>query len=118
MLGVNREKAENGMLCLKLSGEATIQNAEVLRETLVNAFQEESSLRVSLANLSELDLTCMQLFCAAHHTALATKKHLVLDNDMTEQIDNLVTSSGLKRSCGCGYSEDPSSCVWAKEATK
>lgn len=115
MLSINRQKDENGTLCLRLGGEATIQNAAMFREVLITAIREEKSIRLSLAQVSEMDLTFFQLFCSAHRSAVAANIPICLDDEMPASITEVLRTFGFERHQGCAQSSDPSSCIWIKE---
>ena len=51
---------------LLLSGSLTIQQALPLKETLLRAVGEVNQLAINLEHVEGMDLTALQLLCAAH----------------------------------------------------
>lgn len=117
MLSIEEHRDASGALCLTLAGDAAIQHAAELHRALVAALQRERTVRLDITRVEQLDLSCLQLLCAAHHSALSAKKCLSFDQQIPERFSELLRSSGFGRSRGCAQSLEPESCLWAWEST-
>jgi ABC-type transporter Mla MlaB component len=115
MLSIDEHQDESGVLCLQLGGAATIPAAAALREALLAALRNETSVRLNLAGITQLDLSCLQLFCSAHHSALDGQKTLALDGELSGYVSDVLRCSGFGRKRGCARSPEPASCLWAGE---
>jgi len=118
MLSIDEQRDEMGVLCLRLAGEADIRHAVALRESLMTAFRQESLVRLNLAGVTQLDLSCLQLLCSAHHSALGAQKALSLDEKLHGALSEVLRCSGFGRRRGCARSSEPDSCLWAREISE
>jgi len=73
------EGAEKEGCCreLVLKGALVIERVTEVKEELQKALEETDILMVNLMEISEMDLSCLQLLCSAHRTAMALKKTLI-----------------------------------------
>ena len=118
MLSIDEHQDESGVLCLQLGGAATIPAAAALREALLAALRNETSVRLNLAGVTQLDLSCLQLLCSAHHSALGAQKALSLDEKLHGALSEVLRCSGFGRRRGCARSSEPDSCLWAREISE
>jgi anti-anti-sigma regulatory factor len=101
--------AETG--AVELKGSWTIERAHQLNQTLIEALQAAEAVSVDVASLSEADLSCLQLLCAAHRTSLNLKKPFKLTRERSATFRQVVHDAGFVRTLGCH--QDPSkSCLW------
>lgn len=75
MIIATEEAGRAGELVLK--GALVVQRVAEVKEELKNALEEVDTLMVNLAEISELDLSCLQLLCSAHRAAVAMNKTLI-----------------------------------------
>ncbi len=73
-----RMQDSEGTIALK--GHVVIESAETLHKTLQGAFAEAEKITVDMGGTDEIDITCVQLFCSAHKTALETGKTFAVIN--------------------------------------
>ena len=66
--------------CLSLEGEITINEAERLKEILLGYLATEEPVVISLAHITKIDTSGLQLLYAAHQTAIHQGKKLSLEN--------------------------------------
>jgi anti-anti-sigma factor len=110
-LSARIEEDQAGSLCVRVEGDLTVQQASELKACLLEALNRARLVRIDLSGVEDMDLTCLQLLCSAHKTALATEKKLVLENDGRERFGPLFSSAGFPRSKGCAMDVD-TSCLW------
>ena len=70
--------------CLSLEGEITINEAAQLKEILLSYLTTGAPVTISLANITKIDTSGLQLFYAVHQTALHQGKKLSLENPSPE----------------------------------
>ncbi|MBF0369313.1 MAG: STAS domain-containing protein [Magnetococcales bacterium] len=97
---------------LTLSGDITIQVATELKENLMKALDDEvKHLILSLDQVSALDLTGLQLICAAQRSVKNAGKSFTLAGAVPDAVRQAVVESGY---VGCGGAEDNSK-LWTGE---
>jgi anti-anti-sigma factor len=96
---------------LKLKGMLTISQADDLKNALIKAFKKVTELEVDLKKVDEIDISCLQLLCSAHKTAVKSRKRLVLGGDVPEEIVQNIMHSGYYRPVGC-INKQKDKCLW------
>lgn len=109
-MGSDMQKPDGaGRLFLK--GALTIEHAGELRQMLIDAFKKTDSVKLNLEDVTEVDLSCLQLLCSAHRTSLDLNKQLLLDGGQPESFQQAIRDAGFTRPVGCR--RDPhQSCLW------
>jgi len=87
-----------------LTGDLTISRAAEILSLLKNSLQANDEVRITLRDVSRIDLSCMQLFCSAHRTAAAAGKVLTLEVPVPDVFRQLIRQTGFKRQKGCAFS--------------
>jgi len=96
---------------LRLGATATIAQASALREALIEALEAAKELLVDVSGVTGIDLTGLQLLCAAHQSAeQAGKRFEVIDNG-NEVFRKTVADAGFRRHVGCAC-DITRSCIW------
>jgi len=96
---------------LSLSGELTIQNAEYVRSTLLEAMQSVEHLTVRIDGVTDVDLACLQILCAAHRSAAQRNVHLKLEKKGAEVFNQTAIYAGFLRHAGCAF-DVGRECLW------
>ncbi|MGA3116122.1 MAG: STAS domain-containing protein [Syntrophobacteraceae bacterium] len=99
---------------LKLQGRCTIEQANDLREVLLSKIVENGHVSVNLEQVSEIDLTFLQLLCSAHGTSLKLSKRFALNGPLPEVFIGAVREAGYCRVIGCSRDTN-GSCLWKGE---
>lgn len=85
---------EPDMSVIRLSGEVNILQASLLKDLFLQAVARNKPIRVNMADLEELDVTAIQLLCAAKK--MASKINLSFDIGAASEITYvLMTYAGL-----------------------
>ncbi|HAM53438.1 MAG TPA: hypothetical protein DCP92_23110 [Nitrospiraceae bacterium] len=71
------QSADQGVLVV--GGSLAIENAAEIRKMLLDALEKSDRVVVRIAEDSEIDLSFIQVLCAAHHTAVKTNKTFEMD---------------------------------------
>ena len=100
-----------GKQILKVSGGVTIGHAFGLHEALVAALGGGSELQVDLSEMTGIDLTGLQLLCAAHQSAMRAGKWLHITDGGNTTFRDMAADAGFHRHAG-GARETSFSCIW------
>jgi anti-anti-sigma regulatory factor len=100
-----------GRVTLKVRGNASISEAFALREALLEALQGGGELLVDLRALEAIDLTGLQLLCAAHRSAEQAGTKFEVIDEGNEVFRRVVADAGFQRHVGCAC-DTTSSCIW------
>lgn len=95
---------------IQLEGSWTIERAGELKNLLLKALGE-SDVQISVHNLTEIDLACLQVLCSAHRTFTQQQRHLRLDFRCPPAFREVLRAAGYARQRGC-RSDMLDSCLW------
>lgn len=98
---------------LVLEGELLIQRVAELKEELQKSLESVDDLLVNLAETTEIDLSAMQLLCAARRAAVRMNKELVLAGQLSKVGDSL-RLAGFSGQGGCARNCQER-CLWNRE---
>jgi anti-anti-sigma regulatory factor len=101
---------------VKISGEFSILHAAGLRDTLMETLGVYKSVEIRIDEMEDIDLSSIQIFCAAHKTALSMDKELIVAGTIPAVIGQIIIGSGYSRHSSCSLDKDHS-CLWIKEHT-
>ncbi len=95
-----------------ISGELNIENAAALKGILISSLEETESVVVNLENVTDVDLSCLQLFCSAYKTADASDKCFTIIS-CPPVFNDSVKDARFMQDAGCGM-ECNKSCQWTE----
>jgi len=96
---------------LKLKGSWTVKRANELKRVLLEILNSCEHMVIDLEELTDLDLSSMQLFCSAHRTSLRDGKHLALYERKSQSLKQMVREAGFVRTLGC-HKDPNKNCLW------
>ncbi len=102
---------------LSISGELIIQNAAELQKILIESLEDTAHLALNIENVTEIDMSCLQLLCSAHKTTLNTDKGLSIDGGPSAIFQKAVNISGYQQFTGCELDKS-NSCLWINGNSK
>lgn len=108
-----QDPAVPGKQVLKLSGGVTIGDAAALQSALVAGLEGGSELLVDLSGLTGVDLSGLQLLCAAHQSAVRDGKALHLTDGGNTIFREKAAAAGFLRDAGC-VRDTSCSCIWVR----
>ncbi|HEX9022379.1 MAG TPA: STAS domain-containing protein [Geobacteraceae bacterium] len=100
---------ETGVVAI--SGRMTIEHAGEIRSALLEVFASSDGVRLDLERVSEVDLTGLQLICAAHISSIRLKKRFNVNTTASEPLISFVQNAGFLRHIGCCM-DISQTCVW------
>ncbi len=102
--------ADNGdVRIVTILGRMTISSAQELKAELLEALALANHVRVDVDNVTEIDITAMQLLCAAHRTAIGSQKCFGIESDKSGILADFAEKSGFSHHLGC---MDGVECLW------
>jgi len=101
---------------LSLSGALTIDGAEELKAAFVNAVSRYKSIEIAFAQVSALDITCLQLLCSAHRTSVREGKELTIRRPLPVVLERYYAEAGFLRINGCNAGKT-GGCFWSAPTT-
>jgi anti-anti-sigma regulatory factor len=102
---------------LILERELVIGRAQELKAALDAGLGERMIVDLDLSNVSEIDISGLQLLCSAHRTALSKGGNLRISARPSAEIVLAVRKSGFYRHAAC-RSDVASCCIWYVEDAK
>ena len=96
---------------LLLEGELTVGRAGELLDLLRTALHRSDAIEIDLAGVTGMDLSCLQLLCAAHRTALRDGTALGVADPRNQVFRQAGEHAGFARRRKCRF--DPQiDCLW------
>ena len=96
---------------LKFDGELTLRHANEIRAAFIKALIDADHVEIDVRNVTEADLSCLQLLCSAHRTSLKLNKRLNFVGSLPRHFIEAVEAAGYSRSSGC-TKDCEQSCLW------
>jgi anti-anti-sigma regulatory factor len=97
-----------------LEGSLAVGQAEELRMLLIKALIDADQVNVDFGTVTDIDLSCLQLLCSAHRSAVRMNKRLVFSSGTPAEFRQAVVEAGYARSTGCRLDRN-NSCLWTKK---
>jgi anti-anti-sigma regulatory factor len=101
---------------LTINGSVTIKNVGALKKVLIDMIDQTDNLIINIAEISDVDITFLQLLCSAHKTLLRNNKSLTISESCPESFRKTINKSGYSQHKGCGLDKN-NSCLWLKKAS-
>lgn len=102
-----------GKQVLRVAGRLTIGQASCFREALAGALAAAEELQVELLGVTQIDLTALQLLCAAHQSAEKAGKRFQVLSGGNETYRKVIADAGFQRHIGCAR-DNSRSCIWVE----
>ncbi|BBO68965.1 sulfate transporter [Desulfosarcina alkanivorans] len=99
---------------LTLTGELTIVQAKELRLALIHSLEQSDTVAINVDHVTDVDLSCLQLLCAVHRSALGSNKQITFNPSDSDVFRKVVQAAGYARHVGCVRSPDKN-CFWTGE---
>jgi anti-anti-sigma regulatory factor len=108
-----RAKKNPTLRKIVFTGDLTLIRAGELRDALLGELAAGDSVEIDLAKVESVDLSVMQILCAAHQSARRQGKVLHLVNALPESLLRLVDEGGFSGHIGCAL-DGQVACVWER----
>jgi ABC-type transporter Mla MlaB component len=107
------QKNDDDLGKLVLQGELTLDHIRPLQDSLKNALDTVRSLDIDMEDVTEIDLSFLQILCAAHRTAMKTGKTLKLAGGPPKVFQQAMDDNGYSRQSGCSL-DAGKTCLWVR----
>ncbi len=102
---------DEGAEMVRLEGALTIERAHELKDILLGALTSGRDVLLNMESVTEVDLSCLQLLCAAHKASLNAPKPLSIQGARPIALSQAMWDAGFLRKLGC-RAESKKSCLW------
>ncbi len=99
-----------------LSGDLTLQTAGAVKELFARAVAGGGDTTFRFADVGDVDLSFIQILCAAQTTAQSKGNQLHFEGDWPESLARLLEDSGLNTQVRCSPDGDVK-CPWINHTT-
>jgi len=106
-----RAKKTGGKRKLALSGDLTLLQAAQMREALQQELAAAEQLEVVFSDVGSVDLSLVQVLCAAHRSARKAGKNIILPGGLPDAFVRLIDDGGFYGHIGCSL-DGRIACVW------
>ncbi|MFP5212829.1 MAG: lipid asymmetry maintenance protein MlaB [Acidobacteriota bacterium] len=96
---------------LRLEGDCTVEHARALHSALADGLIRGERVVLNLEGVTAVDVSCLQLICSAHRTAIASEKQLSFDEVRPEIFMKTAREAGFCRAVGC-LGNPGGECLW------
>ena len=107
--GASKKKV--GASALVFSGDLTLRTATEVKKNVTKVLASSATIQVSFKDVSDVDLSFVQIICAAHRSAVTDGKKIEFPVQWPEAFVNLTKESGLNGHVGCS-SDGHILCPW------
>ena len=111
-MGIGMHTSDESCI-IELDGEVTVRHLDELRDTLLKAMDESNEIVVDANDVNAVDVAVLQLFCAAHKSAVARDK-VIKFTRMSAPVAEVVMDAGFTHDTGC-IKELGDPCLWVIE---
>ncbi len=105
--------AGSGPAELVMGTDLTIANAASILKTIREALAKTDHLVITVRDHAEVDVSFLQILCAAHRTAAGQNKCFRLNTEKTRALQVAARAAGYVRIKGCSRDRD-GSCLWKR----
>ncbi len=96
---------------ITLEGDLTLSHAEELKGIFIKALADADEVSIDFLNVQEVDLSCLQLFCSLHRSAVRLKKRVVFSGSPPPALKKVSEAAGFAHLKGCKLDREKS-CLW------
>jgi anti-anti-sigma regulatory factor len=89
-----------------LEDALTLRHADEIRKVLIKALIDADEVAITFRNVTDVDLSCLQLLCSAHRSAVRFNKRLSLAGSTPPIFQRSMEAAGYSRLTGCGFDQD------------
>jgi anti-anti-sigma regulatory factor len=105
---------ENNTGTLLLEGDLTIERAAEFLEVCRQALAASDRIAVEFGEIGTADLSCLQLLCSAHRTAVAKGKQFFFAGERPDFLSDAGEQAGFIRKRKCQMNPEGQDCLWLR----
>lgn len=107
---IKRGSDDAGGSRLTIRGPLTIAEAARFKDALLEALGAGDEVSLDIQEVTALDLSALQLICAAHGSAETAGKRFAVAPDASEVYRKVADEAGFQCHVGCQHNRK--SCIW------
>ena len=92
-----KTKKTGNTTTVKIEGPLTIEHAIELKTFISNIYANPEDIVMDLDDVTEIDLSCIQLICSANLSFEKSRKQLIRKSVLPEEITHVLYEAGYKR---------------------
>ena len=97
---------------LTISGDLMIERSADLQKILIEALDKGDHLELDLKEVTRVDVSCLQLLCAANRSFHDIRRDLILKSDkVTDRFRKILCNTGYAGEC-CRADDFCHHCLW------
>lgn len=96
---------------ITLDGDLTLSHAEELKGTFIKALADADDISIVFSNVQDVDLSCLQLLCSLHRSAVRLKKSVVFSGSKPPAVRIASEAAGFAHLKGCKLDREDR-CLW------
>ena len=100
-----------GQSYLKLEGDVNVGRAAELKDALLKSLEKAETIEINLHDVTAIDLSCLQLLCSAHRTAVKEGKTLTIKDQELPLYIEARKNAGFMYSKPCRF-VTTKDCLW------
>lgn len=93
------------------AGSLTIESADQVKAALLGAIESAPDVEINFGDVTDIDLSCLQLLCSAHRTSVAMEKNLTIASTVDGALQDAASRGGFIRHTGCSL-DARKNCLW------
>ena len=102
---------KNGLATLQGQGELTIVQISEFKKKITDIMPDSKEVLVDLLNITDMDVSCLQLLCSANRSFEQNKTPLTRKGNLTDIMKQTLLDAGYDLGTGCP--EAPcKNCFW------
>lgn len=104
-------EVEPSAVVVSISGSMTVHHAGELKTALLSVLSSDEQICLDLQNVTEVDLTGLQLICATHRSSVQLNKRFCVNSGDNDIVKTASIEAGFQRHVGCAQDKDKT-CLW------
>lgn len=107
----NQSERPTAQKVVILEGDLTNGRSGEVKTIFVDALKDADHVMVAFGEISAINLSCLQLFCAVHRSAVRDHKHVRFEGSLPQLVMVTADVAGFLQLKGCKV-DSSKSCLW------
>ncbi len=106
-----QQSTDKQSIDITLAGALTVHRAGEMKKALLQSILDADDVSVRFDQVQEADLSCFQMLCSAHRSAVRFNKRLHFSGELPRLFIEAAEAAGFSRLKGCKL-DCEQSCLW------
>jgi hypothetical protein len=107
-----KRKNSKNKVTLTFSEDLTLPYAEEMKALFLETVGNGKNVTVAFQSVTDIDLSMLQLLCAAHRTAMRMNTAFTMDGEISDLCKTVIEDAGFVRHSGCRNNKNKADCLW------